>query len=196
MPVPGPATTDHRVTGLLLAAGRGHREALDALVPLVYDVLRRLARQQLSRERPGHTLQPTALAHEAYARLVGLDRIAWRDRAHFFAAASGAMRRVLVDHAVARKARKRGGGAVAVTIDTGLLAADDRLDDVVAVHEALARLEHEHPRAARIVECRVFAGMTIEETAGALDVAPATVKRHWDVARAWLIRDLAAAKGR
>jgi RNA polymerase sigma factor (TIGR02999 family) len=188
--------TDHRVTALLVEARHGRREALDALVPLVYDALRRMARQQLSRERPGHTLQPTALAHEAYARLVGLERIEWRDRAHFFAAVSGAMRRVLVDHAVARKARKRGGGAVAVTIETGMLAADDRLDDVLVVDEALARLEREHPSGARIVECRIFAGMTVDETATALGISPATVKRHWEVARAWLIRDLGSTRRR
>ncbi len=188
-------TTDHRVTALLAEARGGQRAALDAVVPLVYDALRRMARRQLSRERPGHTLAPTALAHEAYARLVGLERIEWRDRAHFFAAAAGAMRRVLVDYAVARKARKRGGGAAAVTIDTGLLAVDGHLDDVVAVHEALARLEREHGSAARIVECRLFAGMTIDETAAALDISPATVKRHWEVARAWLIRDLTPAGG-
>jgi RNA polymerase sigma factor (TIGR02999 family) len=180
---------DARVTALLRNASEDRRGTLDALVPLVYDTLRQIARQQLARERRGHTLSATALAHEAYARLVGLTRIEWRDRAHFFAAAAGAMRRVLIDYAVAKKTRKRDGG-VAVELDLAGLIADDRLEDVVQVHEALIRLERVHTGAARVVECRVFAGMTIEETAAALDVAPATVKRHWELARAWLARDL------
>src|SRR5262245_27360206 len=188
------ATTDHRVTALLAEAREGRRAALDALVPLVYDTLRALARRQLRRERASHTLGATALAHEAYARLVGLERIEWRDRAHFFAAAAGAMRRVLVDSAAARKARKRGGGATPVALDVVVLRAVDRFDEVLAVHEALARLEQEHPSAARIVECRLFSGLTIDETAAALDISAATVKRHWDLARAWLIRDLSPVR--
>ena len=186
--------TDHRVTALLAEARDGGRAALDALVPLVYDTLRALARRQLNRERSGHTLDPTALAHEAYARLIGLDRIEWRDRAHFFAAAAGTMRRVLVDYAAARKARKRGGGAAAVELDTGILGTVDRFDEVLAVNEALARLEREHATAARIVECRLFSGLTIDETATALGISTATVKRHWEVARAWLIRDLSLVR--
>lgn len=184
---------DVRVTTLLRHAGADRRGTLDALVPLVYDTLRKIARQQLAGERRGHTLSATALAHEAYARLVGLTRIEWRDRAHFFAAAAGAMRRVLIDYAVARKTLKRDGG-VAVELDLAGLIADDHLDDVVQVHEALGRLELVHAGAARVVECRVFAGMTIEETAAALDVAPITVKRHWGLARAWLARDLGSVR--
>ncbi|MCC7180298.1 MAG: sigma-70 family RNA polymerase sigma factor [Acidobacteria bacterium] len=182
-------TGDPAVTALLRLAQTDRRQALDALVPLVYDTLRRIARQQLARERPGHTLSATALAHEAYARLIGLTRIEWRDRAHFFAAAAGAMRRVLIDYAVARKARKRGGGA-AVEMDLAGLVTDDRVEDVLSVHEALVRLERVHPRAARVVECRIFAGMTIDETAAALDLSPATVKRYWEFARATLTREL------
>ena len=191
----GPATPapntdgDPRVTALLRNASEDRRGTLDALVPLVYDTLRQIARQQLAHERRSHTLSATALAHEAYARLVGLARIEWRDQAHFFAAAAGAMRRVLINYAVARKTRKRDGG-VPIELDLAGLIADDRLEDVVQVHEALVRLEHVHAGAARVVECRVFAGMTIEETATALDVAPVTVKRHWELARAWLARDL------
>lgn len=188
------ATTSHRVTALLAEARHGRRAALDALVPLVYDTLRGLARRQLRRERHGHTLDPTALAHEAYARLVGLERIEWRDRAHFFAAAAGAMRRVLVDYAAARNARKRGNGAVPAALDTARPAVAHRVDEVLAVHEALGRLERQHALAARIVECRLFTGLTIEETAAALDISPATVKRHWEVARAWLIRDLSPGR--
>lgn len=180
---------DERVTGLLRRASGKDPAALDALVPLVYDALRRIARQQLAHERRGHTLSATALTHEAYARLVGLTHIEWRDRAHFFAAAAGAMRRVLIDYAVARNAQKRGGGAIPIDLDG--LVADARLDDIVCVHEAIERLAAVHPGAARVVECRVFAGMTIDETAAALDISPATVKRHWELARAWLARDLA-----
>lgn len=192
--VPLPAVDgdgDERVTAIL-RDGRGDaRERLDALLPFVYDALRRIARQQLAHERAGHTLSATALAHEAYARLVGLTRIDWRDRAHFFAAAAGAMRRVLIDYAVARNTQKRGGGALpAADLDLAGLVADDRLDDVLQMHDALLRLEQVHASAARIVECRVFAGMTIDETAAALAISPATVKRHWELARAWLARDL------
>ena len=191
-----PPDADHgdgEVTALLRRAHLERREALDALVPIVYDTLRRIARQQLAGERRAHTLSATALAHEAYARLVGLTRIEWRDRAHFFAAAAGAMRRVLIDYAAARNAHKRGAGAVAVDVDLDGIVADERLDDLLTVHDALTRLEAVHAGAARVVECRVFAGMTIEETAAALDVSPATVKRHWELARVWLGMHLKAA---
>jgi RNA polymerase sigma factor (TIGR02999 family) len=177
---------DGEVTALLRRADGDRRETLDALVPIIYDTLRLIARQQMAGERRGHTLTATALAHEAYTRLVGLTRIEWRDRAHFFAAAAGAMRRVLIDYAAARNAHKRGSGTVAVEIDLDGIIADDRLDDLLTVHDALTRLESVHAGAARVVECRVFAGMTIEETAAALDVSPATVKRHWELARVWL----------
>ena len=183
---PGAGHGDGEVTALLRRAHVERREALDALVPIVYDTLRRIARQQLAGERRGHTLTATALAHEAYAKLVGLTRIEWRDRAHFFAAAAGAMRRVLIDYAAARNAHKRGAGAVAVELDLDGIVADDRLDDLLIVDDALTRLEAVHAGAARVVECRVFAGMTIEETAAALDISPATVKRHWELARVWL----------
>jgi RNA polymerase sigma factor (TIGR02999 family) len=185
---------DARVTAVLRAAHVDPRARLDALMPLVYDALRRIARQQLAGERRAHTLSATALAHEAYARLVGLTRIDWRDRAHFFAAAAGAMRRVLIDYAVARNAQKRGSGAAPVDLDLAGLVADDRLDDLLQMHDALARLERVHDGAARIVECRVFAGMTIDETAAALDISPATVKRHWQLARAWLARELGVVR--
>jgi RNA polymerase sigma-70 factor, ECF subfamily len=177
---------DGDVTALLRRARGDRRETLDALVPIIYDSLRRIARQQMAGERRAHTLTATALAHEAYARLVGLTRIEWRDRAHFFAAAAGAMRRVLIDYAAARNTRKRGSGTAAMDIDLDGIVADDRLDDLLTVNDALTRLETVHAGAARVVECRVFAGMTIEETAAALDVSPATVKRHWELARVWL----------
>jgi RNA polymerase sigma factor (TIGR02999 family) len=180
------------VTTLLREAGRGERTAFDRLFPMVYGSLRRLASSALRRERRGHTLSATALANEAYMRLATLRRVAWQDRAHFFAVAARAMRRVLVNHAVARRAQKRGSGAAAVDIDSVVLVTDDRLDDVLAVHEALDRLQKIAPEAARVVECRVFMGLTIEETATAMELSPATVKRHWTTARAWLTRELLA----
>lgn len=191
---PDPDHGDGEVTALLRCAHGDRREALDALVPIIYDTLRSIAQQQMAGERRGHTLTATALAHEAYARLVGLTRIEWRDRAHFFAAAAGAMRRVLIDYAAARNAHKRGSGAVAVELDLDGIVADDRLEDLLSVHDALTRLETVHNGAARVVECRVFAGMTIEETAAALAVSPATVKRHWELARVWLGMHLKAAE--
>ena len=167
------------------------RAGLDGLIESLYGTVRSVAHRMLFNERPEHTLGTTGLAHEAYARLASLTRIEWRDRGHVLAAAAGAMRRVLVDHAVARRATKRGGGAPGVALsDAPSLVSDERLDEAVAVHQALERLEAEHPGAARVVECRVFGGLTIEETARALALSPATVKRQWTIARAWLIRAL------
>jgi RNA polymerase sigma factor (TIGR02999 family) len=187
--------TDSSVTGLLHDASRGDRQAFDRLVPLVYDTLRRLAHRALKHERRDHTLSPTALAHEAYVELVGLDRIAWQDRSHFFAMAARAMRRILIDYAVRRSARKRGGGGVAIPLDESVLAQQIDLDALLVVGEALDRLESHAPRAARIVECRVFAGMSIDETAMALDLSAATVKRDWNAARAWLNQELTGGAG-
>lgn len=178
------------VTGLLRDASGGNREALDRLVPIVYETLRRLAHRALRKERNGHTLSTTALAHEAYLELVGLERIEWRDRSHFFAVAARAMRRILIDYAVGRKAQKRGGGVVPLDLDRVIVASDDRIAEMLELDEALGRLESVDALAARIVECRIFVGMTIEETAAALDVSPASVKRHWNAARAWLTREL------
>jgi RNA polymerase sigma-70 factor (ECF subfamily) len=178
------------VTALLHQARNGQREALDRLMPIVYATLRRLAAGALRSERRGHTLSPTALANEAYLKLVALERVEWNDRVHFFAVAAGAMRRILVNHANARNAQKRGGGAVAVDLDSVTLATDEALGDVLAINDALERLDAIAPDAVRVVECRVFMGMTIEETAQAMRLSPATVKRHWTAARAWLTRDL------
>lgn len=183
---------DSSVTGLLQDASRGDRQALDRLVPIVYDTLRRLAHRALKHERRDHTLSTTALAHEAYLELIGLERIAWQDRSHFFAMAARAMRRILVDYAVSRRAQKRGGGAVAIPLDEAVLAQHVDVDALLVVSEALDRLESLAPRAARIVECRVFAGMSIDETAMALNLSAATVKRHWNAARAWLNQELSA----
>jgi RNA polymerase sigma factor (TIGR02999 family) len=179
------------VTALLDDLSRGDRTALDRLLPLVYETLRRQAHRAMRRERPGHTLNTTALAHEVYVKLVGLQRIQWQGRSHFFAVTARAMRRILVDHAVTRRAQKRGGGRLSVTLDGAMLLGDDRLDDVLILDQALQRLEAIDARVVRIVECRTFVGMTVEETAEALDLSPATVKRHWQTARAWLTRELA-----
>jgi RNA polymerase sigma factor (TIGR02999 family) len=180
------------VTQLLLAWGDGDREALDELFPVVYRELRGIAHRRLRDERAAHTLSTTALVHEAYLKLVRIDRIQWRNRTHFFAIAARAMRRVLVDYALMRKARKRGGGASAVPLDDVMLAVESHADELAALDEALQRLERIDERHSRVVECRVFAGMSVEETAAALEISPATVKRDWAMARAWLNRELTA----
>lgn len=181
------------VTQTLLELSGGNREALERLLPLVYDHLRDIANRALRGERPDHTLNSTALVHEAWLRLVELDRIGWRDRAHFFGACAQIMRRVLISYARMRQAEKRGGAAVvAVPLDDVVLAARSRPTELLALDEALARLEEMSPRQARIVECRYFAGMGVEETAEALGISPATVKREWTVARAFLNQELGA----
>lgn len=178
------------VTALLHAVGRGDKAALDQVLPIVYDSLRSIAWRQLRGERKEHTLSTTALVNEAYLKLVRIREMRFRDRAHFFAMAARAMRRILVDYAVGRSAQKRGGGREAVGIEEGMLIDDRRLDDVVGLDQALERLEAVDPRLARVVECRVFTGMSVEETGSALDISPATVKRQWQAARAWLGREL------
>jgi RNA polymerase sigma factor (TIGR02999 family) len=178
------------ITRILAALQGGDPEAFGAVFPLVYDELRRMARHRMRGERPGHTLSPTALVHEAYLKLAGLERIEWRNRAQFFALAAQAMRQVLVDHALKRKAQKRGGGQVHVTLD-GVHGHTPPVEEILALDEVLKRLEFLHERRARVVVCRFFAGMEVEETAAALGVSEATVKRDWSVARAWLNRELA-----
>lgn len=178
------------VTRLLEAWGEGDRGAVDRLVPLVYDELRLLARQRMAGERPGHTLQTTALIHEAFLDLVRLKRIAWQDRAHFFAIAARAMRRVLVDHAERRNALKRGGKRRPVPLDEVTLADEHHVEEILAIDQALRRLEALNERHCRVVECRVFGGLGVKETAETLGISPATVKRDWTVARAWLNSEL------
>jgi RNA polymerase sigma factor (TIGR02999 family) len=178
------------ITQALLDLSAGDRAAMDRLLPLVYDHLRSLARRALRRERAGHTLTPTGLVHEAYLKLVQLDRIGWQGRAHFYAVAARAMRQVLVSYARGRKADKRGGGADHVPLDSVLVAAQHRPEQLTALDEALTGLEALSERQARVVECRFFAGMSVEETAEALAISPATVKREWTAARAWLTREL------
>ena len=180
------------VTRELVALSHGEEGALDRLLPMVYEGLRDLAHSALRGERSGHTLTPTALVHETYLRLVQLDRITWEGRAHFFGAAAQVMRRVLIGYARMRKAEKRGSGVIAEPIENVVLAAQERPADLLALDEALLRLEALSSRQARIVECRFFADMSIEATAAALRLSPATVKREWTSARAWLNRELAS----
>jgi len=177
-------------TQLLAAASDGDRRAVDRLLPLVYDELRAMAAEMMNRERPGHTLQPTALVHEAYLKLVDQKEARWRSRAHFFAVAAVALRRILVDHARARGRAKRGGGEPKLPLDERLAAAYERAVDLVALDEALEGLAASHPRHARVVELRFFGGLTIDETAQLLGVSPSTVEREWRYARARLFRAL------
>jgi RNA polymerase sigma factor (TIGR02999 family) len=180
----------HDVTALLTDWSRGDREALDRLLPLVYGELRRVAAHQLRRERVGHTLQPTALVHEAYLRLVDQRHGDWQNRAHFFGVAATVMRRILVDHARRRKAGKRGQGAPYVSLnDAPDIPAASEIH-ILALDAALERLQNVDPSLARIVELRAFGGLTIEEAAHVLEVSPSTAKREWRTAKAWLSREV------
>ena len=164
---------------------------MDDLLPLVYGELKRIAARQLRRERPDHTLSATALVHEAWLELSNLDRIRWQNRHHYLALAAQAMRRVLIDHAVARRAQKRGGGQHVDTLDGDpMLLVESRAEELLDLDNALERLAVVDERQVRIVECRFFGGMSIEETAEALQLSPATVKREWTLARAWLFAEL------
>lgn len=179
------------VTGLLIAWNQGDQEAVERLMPLVYAELRRIAERQFRRERAGHTLQPTAVVHEAYFRLVDQTRVTWKNRGHFFAIAAQAMRRILIDHARAREADKRGGREDRVTLDVGIASPEPADDvDLLALDEALVRLKALDEPQARIVELRFFGGLSIEETAEALETSPSSVKREFRSARAWLFREL------
>jgi RNA polymerase sigma factor (TIGR02999 family) len=181
---------DHEVTDLLRAWRNGDATAVDRLFPLVYGELRRISHRLQSGERPGHTLGTTGLVHEAYLKLADLNRMEWTDRAHFLAVASRAMRRILVDYARERGAGKRGGGAVAVTLDDGAMSLDERADTLVAVDDALTRLGGHDERLMRVVECRFFGGLTEEETAAAIGVTTRTVQRDWVKAKGWLAEAL------
>ena len=177
-------------TALLRAWSRGDQAAFDQLVPLVHEELRRLARQHMGREREGHTLQPTALVNEAYLRLIEVRRIQWQDRQHFFAMAARVMRRVLVDAARARRFHKRGGGAQMAPLDDALAVSKEPGRDLVELDEALNALAEVDPRKSQVVEMRYFGGLSVEETADALQVSPGTVMRDWRLAKVWLLREL------
>ena len=178
------------VTRLLLAWSNGDREALEGLIPVVYGELRRIAVRYFRHERPNQTLQPTALVHEAYFKLIAQEDARWQNRAQFFGVAAQLMRRILVDHARTRVAAKRGGGVTPITLVDVADASSPRGVDVIALDDALTRLTSLYPEQGRLVELRYFGGLTIEETGEAMGISPATVKRQWMVARAWLLRDL------
>jgi RNA polymerase sigma factor (TIGR02999 family) len=180
----------HDITDLLEEVREGDDSAVDRLLPLVYDELRRIAHRALLAERADHTLNTTALIHETYLRLVDQTRTSWSSRAHFLGVAALAMRRILVDYARSRRSQKRGGERIAVTLEDGMLLADQRADSIVALDDALSRLALLSDRLARVVECRFFGGLTVQETAQVLQVTTRTVERDWQKARAWLYDQL------
>jgi len=184
------AQTPQNVTQLLIAWNNGDKEALDKLVPIVYDELRRQAARYLRRERPGHTLQTTALIHEAYLRLIDQKSVQWQNRAQFFGIAAQMMRRILVDHARTKHRAKRGGSDIRVSLTDATSLTKDPDLDLVELDEALNRLGKIDPQQSKIVELRFFSGLNVDETAAALQISPATVKRDWKVAKAWLYREI------
>jgi RNA polymerase sigma factor (TIGR02999 family) len=185
-----PADLDaNEVSKLLSAWSDGDHGALDRLAPIVYEELRRLAHRQMQRERPGHMLQTTALVNEAYLRLVNYRQMQWHDRAHFFAVAAQAMRRILVDHARTRNV-KRGAGLQRTSLDDVAVFSSDRAPDLVALDDAMNALARLDPRKVQIIEMRFFGGLSVEEAAEVLKVSPATVRRDWSIAKLWLYREL------
>ena len=189
MPMESPQVNDYtteNVTQLLVELSNGNHAVVDALLPLIYDELRNLAANYLRRERRDHTLQPTALVHEAYLRLVDQRSVNWQNRAHFFGVAAQLMRRILVDHARAHNAEKRGHDFQKLSLDENIDKADERSAELIALDDALKELAEIDEQKSRIVELRYFGGLTVEETAEVLGVTPVTIKRHWRMAKAWL----------
>ncbi len=184
------AASTAEITGLLQAWSAGDAAALERLTPLIYGDLRRMARRRMQRERPGDTLQTTALVHEAFLRLVDAKNVRWQDRAHFFALSGQMMRRILVEAARARGAGKRGAGAARVQLDESIDAVPTRGAELIRLDEALDALSQLDPRKARVVELRFFSGLNVEESAEVLKISPRSVMRDWSLARAWLIREL------
>jgi RNA polymerase sigma factor (TIGR02999 family) len=187
--VPDPSPPG-KVTELLLELSGGNRTVVDELIPFLYAELKRIAAAQLRAERPGHTLQPTALVHEAYLKLVDQRQVNWQNRAHFFGVAAQVMRRILMDYAKGRARAKRGGDVHKTSLDEALVVSYDRAYELVEIDQALGRLEALDRRQAQVVEMRFFGGLSVEETAEALGVSAPTVKREWAMARAWLHREL------
>jgi RNA polymerase sigma-70 factor (ECF subfamily) len=183
-----------QVSGLLRAWSDGNRDALDKLTPIVYDELHRLARRYMSRERPGHSLQTTALVHEAYMRLVDYKSMKWQNRAHFFAVSAQLMRRILVEHA-RRRNLKRGGGIQHVSLEETAIVDGEWDKDLMALDDAMVTLARLDPRKVQVVELRFFGGLSVEEAAEVLKVSPVTVMRDWSTAKAWLYRELAGGTG-
>jgi RNA polymerase sigma factor (TIGR02999 family) len=184
------SVTSYPVTDLLSRWSGGDAAAGDALVPIVYDELRRIARKCLAGQRSGHTLQPTALVHEAYLRLVNRGSASWQNRAHFFAMAARMMRQILVDHARMHAAAKRGGNAITLVLDEAMAVPEKASLDLIALDDAMNRLAVLDARQCQIVELRFFGGLSIEETAEVIDISPATTKREWATARVWLYREI------
>jgi RNA polymerase sigma-70 factor, ECF subfamily len=180
----------NEITERLIAWGAGDRAALDQLLPVVYQELRRMAGNYLRQESPGHTLQPTALVHEAWLRLIDQARVDWRNRAQFFGVAAQMMRRILVDHAKAKHREKRGGDAVRLSLDEVINLSRERAADLLALDDALTELMRVDERKSRVVELRYFGGFSVEETAQILEVSPETVMRDWKVAKAWLFQQI------
>jgi RNA polymerase sigma factor (TIGR02999 family) len=187
---PAESNPPDRVTAILAALDAGDETAAERLLPLVYDELRALARHRMAMEPDGHTLQPTALVHEAYLRLFQSEGLAWESRGHFFGIAARAMRQILIERARAKAAAKRGGGRVQVTLHSGIAGSASRSFELEDLDRALTRLARIDPELERLVDLRFFGGLSIDEAARALDVSPATVKRRWALARAWLAREL------
>lgn len=183
-----PARTE--VTDLLVDWSKGDQEALTKLMPLVYDELHRLASRYLRNERRGHTLQTTALVHEAYLKLVDQKKMSWQNRVQFFAAAAQVMRHILVDYARSRRAFKRGGDYCRLSLDDAVISSEEKNPDLLTLHEALNNLAAIDSQQSRVVELRVFGGLTVEETAEALGISPRTVKREWAMAKAWLHKQM------
>jgi RNA polymerase sigma factor (TIGR02999 family) len=182
--------SSQNITRLLHDWRNGDQSALDRLMPLVYEELRRMANHYMRNERRGHTLQTSALVNEAYLRLVDHENIEWQNRAHFFGVAAQAMRRILVDHARTRNYQKRGGGAQQVSLDEAMTLAGDRAAELIALDDALRELARMDERKSRVVELRYFGGLSLEETAEALSVSIPTVTRDWNTAKAWLMREI------
>lgn len=187
-------STPQEFTQLLLAWNQGDQAALDQMIPLVHEELKRLARYYMRSEHAGHTMQTTALVNEAYLRLVDSARVQWQNRAHFLYIAAQLMRRVLVDEARKRLSHKRGGGAVQVSFSEAAVIAEERLTDLAAIHEALEKLEQVNPKAARVVELKFYGGLSGEEIAEVMKITPARVSQHWSLAKAWLKRELSGER--
>jgi RNA polymerase sigma-70 factor, ECF subfamily len=188
MPGFGEPTSKTGITQLLKAWGEGDGAALEELTPVVEDELRRIARRCMAKEKPGHILQSAALVNEVYLRLVDIQAVGWQDRAHFFAMCARLMRRILTDYARSRNYQKRGGGAVHVSLDEGLLVTSEKEAEIVVLDEALTRFALLYPRQSQVVELRFFGGLEVDEAAEALKISAVTVKRDWKFAKAWLLR--------
>jgi RNA polymerase sigma factor (TIGR02999 family) len=188
-----PVNSANEVTQLLVSWGNGDQQSLESLIPLVYDELRRQARRYLRRERPDHTLQSSALVHEVYVRLIDQRQANWHNRSQFFGVAAQLMRRILVDHARSRGAVKRGAGVTKLAIAEEVAAIEMQNVDLIALDTSLTKLEQIDPQQCRIVELRFFSGLSIEDTADALSISPATVKRDWAMAKAWLYREISGS---